>query len=277
MTSIRSKLSAACAATDRAHSGPRELAHHAMNRLPRNAAIAVGSAILLAISIAGWLAFSTPPVENLPLSPELIGISSAEGQRLVATAESKADLAQLQPHLVPQARRAFCGPATTAAVVNASLEPRPPATQTSLFNAAASAVKSELALSFSGLTLEELAAFIRAQGLQVQVVHASSEGLAAFRDTASRTLGEPSTFLITNYDRRVLKQSGAGHISPVGAFDSKTDRVLILDVATQKYPYTWVPVSALWAAMNTIDSDSGQTRGYLLVTAGRPARGDSSQ
>lgn len=239
-----------------------------MNRLARYVSVGVGSALLLVASSLGWYALSTPPVENLPLPPELISISSAEGQQLLALAESKADYAQLAPHLVAQARRAFCGPATSAAVINAARRPQPLATQASLFNAAASAVKSEFAVSFSGLTLEELAAFMRAHGLQVQVVHAGESGLAAFREAARATLGEPGTFLIANYDRRVLKQAGEGHISPVGAFDAKTDRVLILDVATRKYPYTWVPVSMLWAAMNAIDADAGQTRGYLLVAAG---------
>ncbi len=244
-----------------------------MRRLTKYASLAAASALLLAASFVAWFALSLPPVENLPLSTELINISSPEGQQLLASAESRADYAQLYPYVVPQSRRAFCGPATSAAVINAALKPQPLATQASLFNAAASAVKSELALSLSGLTLEELAAFIRAHGLKVQVVHASDSGLTSFREAARTVLGEPDTFLITNYDRRVLKQVGAGHISPVGAFDAETDRVLILDVASQKYPYTWVPVPMLWAAMNTLDSHSGQTRGYLLVAAGSQPQG----
>jgi hypothetical protein len=244
-----------------------------MQRLTRHVGVAVGSALLLAASSVAWYALSSPPVENLPLPPELISISSAEGQQLLALAESKVDYDQLAPHLVAQDRRAFCGPATSAAVINAALRPKPLATQASLFTEAASAVKGELALSFSGLTLEELAAFIRAHGLRVQVVHAGDSDLAAFREAARTTLGETGTFLVINYDRRVLQQSGAGHISPVGAFDTETDRVLILDVATQRYPYTWVPVSMLWAAMNTMDSDSGRTRGYLLVAAVRQPEG----
>lgn len=93
----------------------------------------------------------------------------------------------------------------------------------------------------------------------------------SFREAARTALGESDTFLIVNDDRRQLQQAGAGHISPVGAFDAPTDRVLILDVATRKYPYTWVPLAALWTAMNTADSDTGHTRGYLLVAAdGQP-------
>jgi hypothetical protein len=85
---------------------------------------------------------------------------------------------------------------------------------------------------------------------------------------ARTTLAESLTFVIVNYDRAVLGQDGGGHISPVGAYSPETDRMLVLDVAAYKYPYTWVPVSKLWSALNTIDPDSGQTRGYLLVSAG---------
>jgi hypothetical protein len=241
-----------------------------MKRSVRSSLIAAGSTLLLAASGVAWYALSPPPVENLALAPELISIHSAEGQRLLAASAHKTDYAQLEPHLVAQARRAFCGPATSAAVINAALRPQPPATQASLFNAATAAVKSELELSLRGLTLEEIAAFLRAQGLQVLAVHANGADPTALRDTARVALAESRTFLVVNYDRKLLKQAGAGHISPVGAFDPVSDRLLVLDVARQKYPYTWVPVSKLWDAMNTVDIDSGKTRGYLLVSAGGP-------
>ncbi|EWS64201.1 Phytochelatin synthase [Hydrogenophaga sp. T4] len=125
-------------------------------------------------------------------------------------------------------------------------------------------------MSFAGLTLEELARVLRAHGLQVRIVHAENTDLASFRTAAQATLSEPHTFLVANYDRRGLGQSGAGHISPIGAFSPATDRLLVLDVAAHKYPYAWVPVSRLWDAMNTVDADSGRTRGYLLVTTSAP-------
>jgi hypothetical protein len=238
-----------------------------MMRSLKRVAIAVpATALLLFASVASWYAFSAPPVENLPLAGDLIAISSAEGRQLLAATPVKTDYRQLEPFLVPQIRRAFCGPATSAAVINAALRPRTRITQSSLFDTAASAVKSELAVSFGGLTLEELADVFRAHGLHVQIVYADDSDIASFRDAARSTLAEPRTFLVANYDRGGLGQSGAGHISPIGAFSRDTDRLLVLDVATYKYPYAWVPVSRLWTAMNTVDSDSGRSRGYLLVT-----------
>ena len=144
-----------------------------------------------------------------------------------------------------QSRRAFCGVASSAIVINAALQRRPPLTQETLFTPTASSVRSELAVSFSGLTLDQLADIIRAHGLHVQVVHAAQSSLEAFRNTARAMLAEPLTFLIVNYDRATLEQDGAGHISPVGAYSPETDRMLVLDVAAYKYPYTWVPASKL--------------------------------
>ena len=140
-------------------------------------------------------------------------------------------------------------------------------TQETLFTPAASAVRGDLAVSLHGLTLEELGGIIQAHGLQVQLMHASNSNLESFRDIVRATLAEPLVFLIVNYDRASLGQEGGGHISPIGAYDTQTDRVLVLDVAAHRYPYTWVQTAKLWSAMNTTDPDAGQTRGYLLVQA----------
>jgi len=238
-----------------------------MRRFTKLGLVAVGLAPLIAASAVAWYALSAPLAENLPLAPELTSALSAEGQGLLTSATSKVDYAQLVPHVAAQARRAFCGPATVSAVINAALAPKPPVTQASVFDSSTAVIKSELALSFGGLTLAELAGFLRAHGMQVEIMHASRSDLASFREAARTALGEPRTFLVVSYDRRTLQQDGAGHISPLGAYDATTDQVLVLDVAKQKYPYTWVPVSMLWAAMDTVDPDSGQTRGYLLASS----------
>ena len=229
-------------------------------------AIFLAMAATLASSGIAWYAFSAPPREHLALARDLIDGTSAQGRQLLAATPAKSDYDQLDPYFVAQSRRAFCGIATSAIVINAALRRQPAMTQETLFTPAASAVRSELAVSFSGLTLDQLANIIRAHGLQVQVVHATQSSLEAFRNTARTTLAEPLIFLLVNYDRATLEQDGAGHISPVGAYNPETDRMLVLDVAAYKYPYTWVPASKLWSAMNTIDPDSGQTRGYLLIS-----------
>jgi len=238
-----------------------------LRRALKLASLVIPAATLLLTAGVWWYAVSAPPPQNLPLAGGLIAVSSTEGRQLLEASSSKTDYGQLAPFLLPQSRRAFCGPATSAAVINAALRPHTAITQFSLFTPAVSEIKSELAVSLSGLTLEELAQVLRAHGLGARIVPAERSDLASFRAAAQSVLSEPLTFLVVNYDRRVLGQSGAGHISPIGAFSPATDRLLVLDVATHKYPYTWVPVAELWNAMNTVDSDSGRTRGYLLLSA----------
>ena len=68
--------------------------------------------------------------------------------------------------------------------------------------------------------------------------------------------------------RKTLGEERGGHISPLGAYDEKADRFLILDVARYKYPPVWVKTSDLFDAMNTTDSDNNnKTRGYAVVLA----------
>jgi glutathione gamma-glutamylcysteinyltransferase len=43
--------------------------------------------------------------------------------------------------------------------------------------------------------------------------------------------------------------------------------VLIMDVARFKYPPHWVPLQILYDAMQPIDEDSGNSRGYMLLSA----------
>jgi hypothetical protein len=237
-----------------------------MKQVLKFVGVVVAMAAALTSSGIAWYVFSTPAPSYVALPDDLIDGTSAQGQQLIAATAAKSDYDQLNSYFVPQIRRAFCGVASSAMVINAAYRRQPPVTQETLFTPAVSAVRNELAVSFGGITLDQLANIIRAHGLQVQVVHAAQSSLESFRNDARATLAEPLTFLIVNYDRASLAQEGAGHISPVGAYSAETDRMLILDVAAYKYPYTWVPASKLWTALNTIDPDSGQTRGYLLVS-----------
>ena len=227
------------------------------------AALAAG-VTLLAGGGFSWYYLAPPPAANLPLAGGLISVSSARGQQLLAESTHKTDLDQLGPVFVPQRRRGFCGPATSATVINAALRPADRATQFSLFGTAAADIKSELDVSMSGLSLEELAGLLRAHGLVVRTVYAGQADIAAFRRDAQAVLSEPHTYMVVNYDRAVLDQVGPGHISPLGAYHAATDHLLVMDVAAYKYPYTWVPAQKLWAAMSK--PVAGRTRGYLLVT-----------
>jgi hypothetical protein len=64
-----------------------------------------------------------------------------------------------------------------------------------------------------------------------------------------------------------LNQSGAGHISPIAAYDEPGDAFLILDQAAYKYPFTWVPAKNLFDAARTLDG--ARSRGLLLISGYR--------
>ena len=239
-----------------------------MRRTIRAIAATTLVAVMLGVSSVGWYAFSTPPEQHLTLGANLIDAGSAEGMRLLADSAANVDYGQLLPYFVSQSRRGFCGVATASMLVNAAL-PRPePLTQAKLFASDLAGLRANLAVTFGGMTLDQLAALLRSHGLAVQAIHASASSVEAFREVARATLGEPRQFLVVNYDRHRLGQEGSGHISPVGAYSPQTDRLLVMDVAAYKYPHTWVTVQDLWDAMNTVDPDSKQTRGYVIVKGG---------
>ena len=97
--------------------------------------------------------------------------------------------------------------------------------------------------------------------------HTAESGADAFRSVARQNVATADHFLLVNYQRAAMGQGEIGHITPIAACNVKTDRLLILDVASYRYPPVWVSTEALWNAMNTVDPASGRTRGFAVVTA----------
>jgi hypothetical protein len=213
--------------------------------------------------------------ETLPLPPDLIALDSDEGKALLIGAEARADYFPLNMHFVTQANPAFCGPASIAMVLNALGVPRPASDNTlglglfdqeNVFTPRTEAVKPKAEILRRGMTVDELGALLGAHGLDAEVVHAADSSLYAFRRMAVAQLEERDRFVLVNYLRKAIGQDAGGHISPLGAYDADSDRFLILDVTRYKYPPVWVGAEALFAAMNTPDSDNDdKSRGYVIV------------
>ncbi len=55
-----------------------------------------------------------------------------------------------------------------------------------------------------------------------------------------------NSLLTVNFHRKTLGQTGTGHYSPIGAYNSKCDMALILDVAKFKYDSYWCSVPLLY-------------------------------
>lgn len=234
-----------------------------MKKNPRRILLsAVLGLVVLPLSGVSWLAWSIahPAAEDLRLPPSLI---AQDGAALPASPEAAADLAVLTSALQTQETRTGCGPASAATVLSALGGSR--VSQEDVQSAQASAVRSRLRTFFTGMPLDALAAVLRADGADATATHAGDSTLEAFRESVRRNASTPGDYLVINYHREVLGQEGGGHFSPVGAWDAASDRLLILDVATFRYPPVWARVADVYAAMNTVDSESGTTRGWIEV------------
>ncbi len=131
-----------------------------------------------------------------------------------------------------------------------------------------------------GISLDDYGQmFDQAHGLLVIKVHVGTPETASNKENAKplpaeeyqhahtaikKNLAQTGNFVLANYSRKSLGQPGTGHISPVAAYDEKSDSFLILDVNPYGGPWVWVEAKDFIAAMNTTDSD--YNRGFLLLS-----------
>ncbi|MBW4481717.1 MAG: phytochelatin synthase family protein [Tildeniella torsiva UHER 1998/13D] len=213
--------------------------------------------------------------QTLPLPDHLVTLTSAEGQRLLRDSEALADYVPLTSQFVTQVNQAFCGVASTVMVLNALGVAAPLApewernyfTQENLFNDQTEAIIARDAIARQGLTIAELAGILETYPVSAEIHHGSDVSLDEFRSLIRVNLETPDSYVLINYLRRAIGQESGGHISPIAAYDADTDQFLILDVSRYKYPPVWVQAETLWTSINTVDSVSGKTRGFLLIEA----------
>jgi hypothetical protein len=235
----------------------------------------------------------------------LVPFASEESMERLDRATAKVDFFTLANHFESQQNGAMCGPTTAVIVLNAlrvdndaiekptdpTLFPAefaaniPPTyqplfdryTQNEFFDEKFESVKPR-AVFFGtpdaqgnrdgGLQLRQLHQILLANGLasEIHVVDDRAK-VDAVRSDLRANLGRARDYVIVNYSRQVLGQAGGGHISPLGAYDEKSDSFLVLDVnANDGKTWAWVTTTDLVAAMRT--KDRVENRGYLLVREG---------
>ena len=193
-------------------------------------------------------------------------MSDTRGTSLLQGADAKADYAILADHFESQELRSYCGVASSVIVLNSlgsELDQR------SFFDVDAASVKPRFGVMFGGMTLAELTAYLQAHDSAAEMQYADAVTLDDFREIVAKNLEDSDNFILVNYQREVLGQRRVGHISPIGAYDAESDRVLILDTASYNYPPTWVPLAQLYSAMAAIDPASGKARGFVEVAIAR--------
>jgi hypothetical protein len=224
------------------------------------------------------LTFNTPKTlsDTLPVATQLIPFSSSEGEQLLVESKSRQDYFLLGNQFVTQTNQAYCGVASSVMVLNALGLPAPESpqykpfklfTQENFFDREdAKKVVAPEVVAKRGMTLAQLGGLLVSHGAKVRVYHGADVDLDRFRSLLLTNLSERNNFAIVNYLRSSIGQERGGHISPIAAYNQRTDRFLILDVSRYKYPPVWVRAVDLWQAIRTTDSDSGKTRGFVLVT-----------
>jgi Phytochelatin synthase len=229
------------------------------------------AALIVGLSVAGANA------DTLPLPQNLTGFSTHDGEVDFAESDAREAYFPLASNFLTQKTQAFCGVASIVMVLNALGVPAPPVpeyapyrtfTQDNVLNNETDAVLPRETLARQGMTLDQLGAILATEPVKAEVHHASDSSVDEFRKLATAYLGEPGHFVIVNYLRKSIGEQTGGHISPLGAYDGRADRFLILDVARYKYPPVWVKTADIFAAMNTPDAaNDNKTRGFVLVTA----------
>lgn len=217
----------------------------------------LGIAAAAAIGLSLWIA--------LPTKSDLALPAPLEAWRGDVPAEDYGrDFTPLADAFRPQRYRSFCGPATIETVLRAYGDVG--SDQTRIFPS----LSSKLDTFYSGMSLAQLADLAQTVGLQAEIAYADALNLDSFRARLQANLARTGDFVIVNYDRRVLKQSGAGHISAVAAYDQSRDAFLVLDEAAYRYPFTWVPSPLLYQAVHTRAGE--HFRGVLFISGYRPPR-----
>lgn len=227
------------------------------------------------VAVIGLVLASATSAQTLPLPPSLIRLDSEAGAQLLIDSQARRAYWPLSVQFVTQKNQAYCGVASMVMVLNALGVKAPPAagfepfatfTQDNLLNERTEAILPQQTLLKQGMTLTQLGLILESHGVSAVVRHADDDGLEAFRTAASTQLAIPGGHVLANYLRRSIGQELGGHISPLAAYDARSDRFLILDVSRYKYPPVWVTAADLHAAMNTVDRDNdGRRRGYVLI------------
>lgn len=215
--------------------------------------------ILIAISILGLsMGGSSAFAYDLTVPSNLVSLDSDYGQEIFSQSYYKQAYWGLSENYVTQSSGTDCGIASAVMVINAlkltpPRDPRHPGfyewTQNNILNIAQQ-VFSLRQLNHEGLSLPNEADLLQRAGLSAHYYYGRNISLSTFRSLATAAVSQPNQEAIVDFNRQALNQQGEGHFSPLAAYDSNTDRFLVMDVARYKYPPVWVKTADLYRAIS---------------------------
>jgi hypothetical protein len=197
----------------------------------------------------------------------------------------KTDFWKLIPYYVPQHNGKACGVASSIMILNALFAPdRNTAdgknvTVDEIFKLAPIYKKNTgkkgkgFTLDALGETLTTLLENSPGGPYTVTVERFNGRNSKAEMNRLKKVLQEneknPRDFILANFLQSVLTgdpEGSVGHIAPIGAFDARKKRVLILDPDREYYQPYWVPYEKLFDAVNTTDASTSKSRGLVIVS-----------
>ena len=258
-------------------------------------------ALIIFLTAPGLSQAQVQVQESIQQSPVqgLVAFSSDEGIARLVRAAAKVDFPALANQFEAQSNVAFCGPTTTAIVLNtvrarsldlprdrSRLRPEdlqyvpsgfdltvPRFTQDNVIDKGQKTRSQVLGepvtvngkqVRDGGYQLRQLDELLRANGLATRpVVVDDQRPEPEIRADLLANLARAGDYVIVNYRREAVGQSGGGHISPLGAYDAQSDSFLVMDVNPASAGWVWMPTAILVKGMRTFDTV--ENRGYILV------------
>ncbi len=189
----------------------------------------------------------------------------------------------LSPYYLPQKDDASCSLASVAMAVNAARVGQKLTADDELVTQVGllkkvddDAWKVGLGEHGHGVTLDQLKPLVeksfqayQVKPLSVTVVHTPDQEpatKAALHRALVSMEKSGRQLIIANFIQGVYTgDADAGHIAPVGAYDARLKRVLIMDPDRQWYEPYWVSEETFLKGMATVDKTAGLFRGYVVV------------
>lgn len=189
---------------------------------------------------------------------------------------------KLSPYYLPQLTESSCSLASGTMIINAARSDQ-------LFDASQLlATQADVLMNINswekyvetggdGLTLDQLGEFmslaLKIYGLKnfkIQVIHTSDTSQKTalkLHQTLIENEKSGRSFMIANFNQKFFTgNEDVGHFAPVGAYDIKKGRVLLMDPDRTQYEPYWVPEKLFLEGMATRDSTDQKFRGYLIIS-----------